>query len=198
MKRYVMTAKRKAALRKAQLASARKRRGKGGKSSTAKKMAARAVGQGIVAAGFGVYAYQSNKKRSQRHPPVAVPTMSRNASRAQPALPGRTRALDMKPRPGRKSRINMSRASDPMSPYYTSRMERGRNLKIRGMRQAPPLRPAGVFTTNSRGVTVVGRGKTMVRSTGYSPGAIGYPRNKRQQKAYLAKKSGVSRSMIQY
>lgn len=46
-KRYIMTAKRKAALRKAQLMSARKRRGKGGKRGKSRKRIAWRTSKGI-------------------------------------------------------------------------------------------------------------------------------------------------------
>lgn len=71
-KRYVMTAARKAALRKAQLASARKRRGKSTKSSnspvkkSSRRLSSRtklALGVGAIAAGYyGAKAYSGYKK----------------------------------------------------------------------------------------------------------------------------------------
>jgi hypothetical protein len=166
---YVMTARRKAALRKAQLASARKRRGKS-KPSKYKKAAARAAGQGLVVAGFYAYSVRAKKKAYGRHPPTATTTMSRNAPAARPAVPG-MKAIGMGGRTGRQSQVNFGRVNDPRSPYYQSRMQRGQRILARSSKQAPPVVPVtliprlrviggtrrGGFITDSNGVTTVRR-----------------------------------------
>lgn len=189
---YRMTAARKAALRKAQMASARARR-RGKKVNRRKAVA----GTAAVLATGGLFAYTMKKgKGANRYPSTAVPTMSRNAAAAQPTRPGmltrQQRGLPMRTRGGRVGMVNLNRTKDSKNPYYQSRMNRGRNILVRGMKQAPQLRSNRLFfETDLNGVTAL-RGRRTVRKTGYSPGAMGYPRNKRQQQVYEANKRRIA------
>lgn len=63
--RYRMTPARRAALKKAQAASARKRKGSG-KSRARKVVKGVAIGGGLVAAGAGIYAYNRPEARKKR------------------------------------------------------------------------------------------------------------------------------------
>jgi hypothetical protein len=191
-----MTAARKAALRKAQMASARARRR--GKKVNRRKAAA---GTAAVLATGGVFAYTMKMgKGSNRHPSTAVPTMSRTAKAAQPtgpgALPWQQRGIPMRRGRGRVGKVNMNRTKERNNPYYQSRMNRGRNILFRGMKQAPPLRSNRLFFSSGvDGITEL-RGRRTVKqfNSSYSPGAIGIPRNKRQQQAYMKKKRRIANS----
>lgn len=194
MARYVMTAKRKAALRKAQLASARVRR----KAKSVKRPSKRrvAVTAAVVLATGGLFAYnQKMSKGTKRYPSTAVPVMSRNALGARPAVPGLTRQvkmIGMGSRPGRAGKVNLNRVRDPKNPYYQSRYNRGLVVLKRARRQAPPLRKSTtIFATDSSGVTRIKPRRTVAM---IPPNVgIGYSRTKRQQQAYLANKARVAR-----
>jgi hypothetical protein len=189
-----MTAARKAALRKAQMASARARRR--GKKVNRRKAAA---GTAAVLATGGLFAYTMKMgKGSNRHPSTAVPTMSRNAKAAQATGPGmltrQQRGLPMRRGRGRVGMVSMNRTKDAMSPYYQSRMNRGRNILVRGMKQAPPLRSSRLFFSTGLDGSTELRGRRTVRqfNSSYSPGAMGFPRNKRQQQAYMANQRRIA------
>lgn len=207
MNRYVMTAKRKAALRKAQLASAKKRRGL---SKTGRKNFRKAVRNHPVktAALFGtaitvggVTGWKTGNVITGRG------MLSRNARQSQPhapgmrALPYRQRAIAGPRRPGRSSKVNQNRTKDALNPYYQSRYDRGQSILRRANRQAPPLRRSSTtFSTDLNGITRVKPRRTVALvSSSYRPGAMGYPRTKRQQKIYLSKKAGTYRpNQVQY
>lgn len=157
MARYVMTPKRKAALRKAQLISARVRRRA---RKTSKKRVATSTA--LVLATGGLFAYNQKIARgAKRNPTVAVPVMGRNAIAARPTTPALTRrvkAIGMRRRPGRSGMVNLNRTRDPGNPYYQSRLNRGSVIGRRARRQAPPLRSnRTVFSASSTGLITVRR-----------------------------------------
>lgn len=199
MNRYVMTAKRKAALRKAQLASAKKRRGmtKTGRKNFRKAVrnhpvkAAALFGTAITIG--GVTGWKTGNVINNRK------LLSRTAPQSRPHAPGMPsqRALSGPRRPGRSSKVNQNRIKNSSNPYYQSRYDRGQSILRRANRQAPPLRRTTVFATSESGVTRLGRRTTVAKVT--STQGIGYPRNKRQQQIYLARKAGTYRpNQVQY
>ncbi len=174
MNRYVMTAKRKASLRKAQLASARKRKGKG--RGTSRPVSRRGIYTAVGAlalAGAGLSL--SSRKGARRHPPTAVPVfkpmqtaLPGGNSMGQRAVTGVTRrALTASARRSRPSRVNNGRVKDSSSPYYRTRWQRGAAIRKRNRTNGPDILSGGltvnqrrgrgtnVLVTNSRGTTVV-------------------------------------------
>lgn len=203
-----MTAKRKAALRKAQLASAKKRRGltktgrKNFRKAVRKHPVKAAVLLGTAVTVGGTVGWQMgnavNRRMLSRHARGAQPYTPGMPQRALPAGRGQ-RALPaprVKLRSNKPGQASFGRVKDPNSPYYQSRYDRGITVLRRAQRQAPPLRRATVFATSERGITRIGRRTTVAKVQGTV--GIGYPRNKRQHKAYLAKKAGYRPNQIQY
>lgn len=189
-----MTARRKAALRKAQLASARARR----RAKKVNRRKAAATTAAVLATG-GLFGYTMKRgKGANRHPSTAVPTMSRNAKAAQPTGPGMLtrlqRGLPMRRRPGRSGMVNLNRTKEVGNPYYQSRFDRGIKVLQRSARSAPPLRKNNMFfRTNIQGETILSARRTVkVVTSSYQPGAMGFPRNKRQQQAYMANKRRIA------